>query len=250
MPRRFKQLVAYDGTEYGGWQVQPGVITVQEVIEGVLKQLTQESIRIHPSGRTDAGVHANGQVIHFDADSAIPMEALQKGMNALLPAEIRVREIVETDPEFHARFSAKSKEYRYHIYNGSVVPPFVQPYRCHERRPLDRAAMQAIARVLEGEHDFGGFAANPNREVESSVRTIYALEIAGEAEDLMIRVHGNGFLYKMVRGLAGFLIEAGLGKRTVEDAHRILASGVRDNDVPTAPAKGLFLWEVFYEISP
>jgi len=247
MPRRFKQLLAYDGTGYGGWQIQPGVTTVQEVVEGVLNQLTQEAIRVHSSGRTDAGVHANGQVIHFDSETSMPAGELQKGMNALLPADIRGREIAEADPGFHARFSARSKEYRYTIYNGPVVPPFIQRYRCHERRPLDRLAMEAVAEVLVGEHDFGGFAANPNREVESTVREIYALEIEGEAEELLIRVRGNGFLYKMVRGSAGFLIEAGLGRRGPGDAGRILASGIRDQDVQTAPAKGLVLHEVFYD---
>ena len=246
---RYKITIEYDGTPFVGWQIQENGPSVQAALEAALAGFSGETVRVNGAGRTDAGVHANGQVIHFDSETTMPAGELQNGMNALLPADIRGREIAEADPEFHARFSARSKEYRYTIYNGPVVPPFIQRYRCHERRPLDRLAMQAVAELLVGEHDFGGFAANPNREVESTVREIYALEIEGEAEDLLIRVRGNGFLYKMVRGIAGFLIEAGLGKRGPGDAERILASGLRDQDVQTAPAKGLVLHEVFYDPS-
>jgi tRNA pseudouridine38-40 synthase len=252
MTRRFRLDVAYDGTAYAGWQVQPRHTTVQGELERVLKEITgAEKVRVESSGRTDAGVHARGQVAHTDLpDQPMRPEKLALGMNALLAPDIRVRKIREVPDTFHARFSAVGKEYRYFIHNAPVWSPTDRLYRSWIRETLDVPAMQKTARLLQGKHDFAAFAANPNREIEGTVRHVPILNVRKSGELITVRVVGDGFLYKMVRSLTGFLIRIGRGELPPHVATEILHSKVRTARVPTAPAEGLFLWKVYYDKIP
>jgi tRNA pseudouridine38-40 synthase len=238
--------VAYDGTAYGGWQVQPGVPTIQEQLETVLERLTGSRPKVHGSGRTDQGVHALGQVAHADLQGAMTPRALQRAMNALLPPDIRVTACGPAAADFHARRSARWKEYRYFIWNGPVLPPHVRLYRAHIIRPLDVKAMREGARHLVGRHDFAALTANPNRIVESTVREITRLDVLKKGAELAVVVRGDGFLYKMVRSIAGVLIRIGEGALPPGAMAEIRDSRVRTARVPTAHAKGLFLWRVGY----
>lgn len=246
MPQRFKITVAYDGSEFAGWQIQPRDPSIQGHLEDALGTLTREKPRVHGSGRTDAGVHARAQVAHFDLEQPGSPRKLLAGLNAVLPEAIRVERLTACADSFHARFSAIGKEYRYFIWNGPVVPPFVTRYRARVPKSLDLPAMQSAAAQLEGEHDFAAFSANPNREVDGTVRRVSALKISGKGRELTLRACGDGFLYKMVRSLAGFLIRVGQGDLPPEAAHDILSSQTRTATVPTADARGLFLWRVRY----
>lgn len=238
--------VAYDGTHYAGWQVQPGRRTVQGELERVLKVVTREPVKVHGSGRTDQGVHAAGQTAHFDLSGPMPAASLQKALNALLPSDIRVLGVARARPDFHARRSAVSKEYRYFIWNGEVVPPFRRSFCVQERRPLDVERMRRACRQLVGRRDFSAFAANPQRDVPSAVRTLFRLDVRRRGCEVVIAAESDGFLYKMVRSLAGFLIKVGRGELSPADARRILRSRERTALVPTADARGLFLWRVRY----
>ncbi len=246
-PQRYRIDVAYDGTNFAGWQVQPRHTTVQGELEGALKQLGGRHVRVEASGRTDAGVHARGQVAHFDwPEKADRPDRLLRGINALLPDAVRVLKLRAVPDTFHARFSAVGKEYRYFIDNGSIRQPIDRFYRTWVRDPLDLEAMQAAATVLEGEHDFAAFAANPNREIDGTIRTLYRLSVTKKGPLITIRAHGNGFLYKMVRSLSGFLLRVGRQEVQPVVAKTILHSKLRTARVPTAPPEGLFLWRVFY----
>ncbi len=248
MSTRYKIKVSYDGTNYSGWQVQPGRRTVQGELERLLTRMggQGEQVRVESSGRTDAGVHARAQVAHFDLPKPIDAPYFQRGLNAQLDRDIRVLSFEKVSPEFHARFSAVGKEYRYFIYNGRIVPPTKRLYAHQEIRPLDLEHMRQAASLLEGEHDFAPFSANPNREIDGTVRTIHSLKIRKRGAEIVFEVHGNGFLYKMVRSLSGFLVRVGNGDLHPGSVHDILAHGIRTAVVPTAPAQGLFLWKVFY----
>ncbi len=238
--------VAYDGSAYAGWQVQPAHPSVQERLEAALAQLSGHRPRVHSSGRTDTGVHARGQVAHFDLPSAFDATKLRRGLNAVLPADIRVLALAEAAPEFHARYDAAGKEYRYFLWNDEVLPPFLARYRTLERRPLDVDAMRRAAALLVGRHDFASFTANPNREIDGTIRHLQALGVARRGREVVIRARGDGFLYRMVRSLAGFLIRVGRGELPPDSAREILGSRLRTARVPTAPPQGLFLWRVFY----
>ena len=244
--RRYKMIVAYDGAGYAGWQIQPSHTTVQGELERILHELTGEKERIHCSGRTDAGVHARGQVTHFDLAKPVILKKLQIGFNALLEEDIRVLSIRNARPDFHARFDAKGKEYRYFIWNGEIMPPFVRQYRAHVRAPLDVKAMNAAAKRLVGKHDFAAFSANPHYERDGTVRHLRELKVTRHGRDFTIVAKGDGFLYKMVRSLAGFLIRVGAGDLKPEAAAEILTSKIRTARVPTAAPQGLFLWRVLY----
>ncbi|MFO7535477.1 MAG: tRNA pseudouridine(38-40) synthase TruA [Kiritimatiellia bacterium] len=243
---RYRITVAYDGTAYGGWQVQPGVMTIQERLEEVLEKLSGSRPKVHGSGRTDQGVHAVGQVAHFDLDVTWKPASLQKGLNALLPPDIRISACAETHSDFHARRSAAWKEYRYFIWNGPVLPPHLRLYRAHVLRPLNAELMQKAADHLVGRHDFSAFTANPNRVVESAVREVTRLDVRKKGSDLVLVVRGEGFLYKMVRSIAGILIRVGEGATPPADLVSIRDSRIRTARVPTAPPQGLFLWHVGY----
>ena len=244
--QRYRIQVAYDGTNYFGWQVQPNGITVQECLESAIRQLTAETVKVHGSGRTDQGVHARGQVAHFDLTKDWTPGALHKALNALLPQDIRIMHVAPVAADFHARRSVLEKEYRYFIWNGPIMPPFYRHYKAHIRAPLAVDGMRAAAAHFVGRHDFAAFTANPNRLVESTVREVTSLQVRKHGADLVIAVRGEGFLYRMVRSIAGLLIRVGEGALPPEEVRAILASRVRTARVPTAPACGLFLWNVKY----
>jgi tRNA pseudouridine38-40 synthase len=243
---RFRVTVAYDGTAYYGWQVQSAHRTVQQCIEESLKRLTGDTVKVHGSGRTDQGVHAAGQVAHFDLLRKWPCGTLCKGLNAILPQDIRVLRLARAKPDFHARRSAVKKEYRYFIWNSPVMDPCRRLYAVQARRPLDIKAMQAAARILVGRHDFAAFTANTHVEVGSTTREVYGLSVRRQGSLVLIRATSEGFLYKMVRSLTGILLRVGEGQESLDAVREILASRVRTARVPTAPPQGLFLWRVWY----
>ena len=248
--RRFRMVCAYDGTAYFGWQTQPGLPSVQETIERTLAGIVKAPrVEIHGSGRTDHGVHARGQVFHCDLATRMGARSLLMALNAggRLPPDIRVRACAEVGPGFHARFSAVRKEYRYYVWNTRLMPPCRRLYHAHVVRPLDLNAMRAAMARFVGEHDFAAFSANPNRPVASTVRTIHAFEVSRQGSRVAFRVQGNGFLYKMVRSMVGFLLRVGTGLERPEAVSELLAPGnPRTARVPSAPACGLFLWQVWY----
>lgn len=248
MLTRYKMKVAYDGTLYSGWQVQPNLRTVQGEIERLLSEMTcQDHVRMESSGRTDAGVHAREQVAHFDLPKVIAdTRYFMRGLNAQLDRDIRILKLEKVSNDFHARFDPVGKEYRYFIYNGLDVPPWKRFYRLQVGRPLDVERMRAASALLVGEHDFAPFSANPKRELYGTVRTIHSFYVRKHGADITLEVQGNGFLYKMVRSLAGFLIQVGRGSLAPESVHEIFEAGIRTARVPTAQPQGLFLWKVFY----
>lgn len=248
--RRYRMTVAYDGTEFYGWQVQPNHTTVQGVLETTLLQLTGETVRIHSCGRTDSGVHARAQVAHFDLK--IPWEAgrLHLGLNALLPATVRVMEFRRTRPDFHARYDATGKEYRFSVWNAPVECPLHRRGAVHVRPPLDLVAMRQAAALLEGTHDFAAFSANPHREIGGTVRTLWRLSVTKKGPLVTISAVGDGFLYKMVRSLAGHLLRVGKGAIPAGETRALLDSKLRTARVETAPARGLCLWKIHYRAIP
>ena len=245
--RRFRLTIAYDGTAYAGWQVQPGNLTVQEVLEARLEAVVGHPCKIHGSGRTDQGVHAVGQVAHVDLETRMPPRALRLALNARLPGDIRIIGGRVVNPCFHARRSAVAKEYRYCIWNDDLMPPHRRLYALHVRRPLDLAAMQAAAEMFVGEHDFAAFIANPNRAVESTVRTVMACSFQRRGKRIEFRVRGSGFLYRQVRSMVGLLLRIGQGAEPPGAVAQLLAGRApRTARVPSAPPQGLFLWRVWY----
>jgi tRNA pseudouridine38-40 synthase len=246
-PRRFKMTVAYDGTAYAGWQVQPNRPSVQQTIEETLAGIVGHVVKIHGSGRTDQGVHARGQVAHVDLACRMNAVSVGRALNARLPQDIRILKVVRARPDFHARRSAAGKEYRYFVWNDATVLPDKRLYAAHVYRPLDVAAMREAAQRFVGRHDFASFTANPQREVETTVRTIFAFAVNRRGKEIVFRVSGEGFLYKMVRSMVGFLIRVGEGAEAPEAVSELLEScAPRKARVPSAPPQGLFLWRVWY----
>lgn len=243
---RFKITVGYDGTGYAGWQVQPNAVTVQEKLEGVLANLNGGPVKVHGSGRTDQGVHARGQVAHFDMEKAFSPRDLNRALNALLPEDIRVIKVQKAADGFHARKHAAEKVYCYFIWNGETMPPTERLDHLHVAQKLDIEAMRRAAEMLVGRHDFAAFTANPNRVVESTVRELFDLLVRKRGNEVVIVARGEGFLYKMVRSLAGWLLRVGKGEVAPEETSAILESRIRTARVPTAKPQGLFLWKVSY----
>ena len=245
--RRYKAVIAYDGTGYSGWQCQQNAVGIQQVVEEALAFLEGAPVRIYGSSRTDAGVHAKGFVGHFELTKPIPPHNLVRAMNARLPDAIRVLKASYARPDFDARLSAKGKEYRYQLYQAEILPPHLAPYWTFCHRPLDLEAMRDAAHRFVGTHDFVAFAANPNRELDSTVRTIFSFEISKKGPRYVFIVRGDGFLYKQVRSMVGFLLAVGKGNEKSEAVRELLeAKTPRTARVETAPARGLFLWKVFY----
>lgn len=246
---RYKIVIAYDGTDFHGWQIQPGYRSVQQELSDALAPLAPDGqpVAVHGSGRTDAGVHADGQVAHVDLPRVMTPVQLRRAINARLPnRDVRVLSAEPVADDFDARRSATGKEYRYRIWNDEILHPLRRRYCAHVVRPLDLDAMRDGAAQFVGEHDFAAFAANPSREVESTVRTIYALDIVQDEPLVELRVSGNGFLYKMVRSIAGFLIAVGTGKEEPAAVAEVMESRIRTARVESAPPQGLTLWRVWY----
>ena len=255
MPRNLKLTLAYDGSEFSGWQVQPERRTVQGELQEALGRITGERHLPQGSGRTDAGVHALGQVATWASDSPIPAANLVTALNDILPAAIRVLSVEEVPTDFHARKSARAKTYQYRIYRGNICPPFLARYVYHHPYPLGEAAMIEAAGVVVGEHDFTSFAAvDPERhqrvldadEETSNVRTIFSSTWKREGDELIYRVRGNGFLHHMVRNLVGTFLLVGKGTLTRDDVQHILKKKDRSAAGATAPAEGLYLVSVEY----
>ncbi|MDA3799890.1 MAG: tRNA pseudouridine(38-40) synthase TruA [Kiritimatiellae bacterium] len=244
--RRIKINISYDGTDYSGWQVQPNRASIQEKIETTLLILTSESIRIHGSGRTDAGVHAKAQIAHFDMEKTFPNDKLKLAMNSLLPPDIRINSVTNVKTDFHARYDVQEKEYHYFIYNGSPLSPFDEKYKVQIQKKLNIDAMQKAATYLVGKHDFASFTANAGKKLETTIRNVTALQVIKSGKNITIVAKSQGFLYKMVRSIAGYLIRVGLEEVSPELTKDILEMKTRVKDVKTAPAKGLFLWNVKY----
>jgi tRNA pseudouridine38-40 synthase len=247
--RNLKLIIAYDGTDFAGWQIQPDAATVQGTLLLAIGRITGEKVLPQGSGRTDAGVHALAQVATFQTVSAIPTKNFVIALNDILPASIRVLAAEEVAPDFHPRKSAQAKTYRYRIYREAICSPFLSRYVWHYPYPLDEAALREAASLVEGEHDFTSFAAvDPERGREgiSNVRRIFSSQWRKEACELIYEVRGNGFLHHMVRNLVGtFLL---VGKRTLKsaDVTRILEAKDRSAAGATAPASGLYLVNVEY----
>ena len=243
--KRIRLWVSYDGTNYHGWQVQNNGITIESELNRALTELYRQEIKVIGASRTDAGVHALGNVAIFDVNSPIPAEKVCYALNARLPEDIRVTRSEEVPRDWHPRKCESRKTYEYRIYLGEILPPVKRLYCHHVYRPLDVEAMQRAAAFLVGEHDFKSFC-QENAQVESTVRTIYSIELTRQGnvpdgEELAIRVTGGGFLYNMVRIIVGTLLEVGFGRWTPENVRRILEAKDRSAAGPTAPAKGLTL---------
>jgi tRNA pseudouridine38-40 synthase len=261
--RNLKLVLAYDGAEFSGWQVQPDAATIQGTLASAIGRVTDENVLPQGSGRTDAGVHALAQVATFATESPIPAENLVMALNDLLPPSIRVLEVTEAPPDFHARKSALAKTYRYRMYRGAISPPLLARYVWHYPYPLDEDAMHQAAALVVGEHDFTSFAAvdpepnSLNREARevlrrqtstefSNVRRVFASSWERQGDELVYTIRGSGFLHHMVRNLVGTFVLVGKGTLPPSDLARILDAQNRSAAGPTAPARGLYLVGVEY----
>ncbi len=249
--RNLKLVLAYDGSEFSGWQVQPNAATIQGALASAIGRVTGEKVLPQGSGRTDAGVHALAQVATFATESPIPAQNMAKALNDILPPSIRVLDATEAPQEFHARKSANAKTYRYRMHRGAICPPFLARYAWHYPYPVDEGAMRLAATFVLGEHDFTSFAAvdsERGREDEtiSNVRRIFESTWERTGEELIYTVRGNGFLHHMVRNLVGTFVLVGKGTLNPESVAEILAARNRSAAGATAPASGLFLVSVEY----
>lgn len=255
----WKLRLAYDGTDFYGWQVQPERTTIQGMLADAIESVTGERVLTQGSGRTDAGVHARGQVASFFLEAGIPAENLQRALNRKLPESIRVLGAERVAAEFHARHAAKAKTYDYRIFRGEICPPWTARFAWAQAWPVDVERMRAAAAIVMGTHDFTSFAASDpdvtmrsseeageNAERSGNVRTIFESTWSEEGELLLYRVRGNGFLHHMVRNLVGTLVDVGRGQREPEEMARILEARSRSEAGATAPARGLFLDSVEY----
>ncbi len=238
--KRIRLIVAYDGTKYCGWQIQPNALSVEEVINRELSRLLDENIRVIGASRTDAGVHALGNVAVFDTETKIPADKISYALNQSLPEDIVIQKSEEVASDFHPRKCESKKTYEYRILNRAMRDPNCRHNTYFFHWDLDILSMREAASFLVGEHDFRSFC-SPATEAESTVRTIYDLSVEKKEDLITIRVTGNGFLYNMVRIIAGTLIEIGNGRRTPSEIHSVLEAKDRAAAGPTAPAKGLTL---------
>jgi tRNA pseudouridine38-40 synthase len=246
MSRRWLKLtVSYDGTAYAGWQIQPNEPTVQAAIERAWHEITREEIRVMAAGRTDAGVHALGQVVGLSTESTLSTADLHRGLNAVLPEDVAIVEVEQAPENFHATYDARRKTYRYQIHNGRTPDVFNRRYVWHYPQSLDAGRMHAAAQTLLGKHDFAAFE-SAGSERPDTVRTLFAVDVSRDADRIAIEVTGDGFLYNMVRAIAGTLVEVGKGSRDLEWVAEVLASGDRRHAGQTAPPQGLFLVCVEY----
>ena len=244
--KRVKLVVAYDGTNYHGWQVQDNGITIEEVLNRTIGELVQEDIKVIGASRTDAGVHACGNVAVFDTESRIPGDKFSFALNQRLPDDIRIQESCEVDADFHPRYADTVKTYEYNILNRRFELPSKRLYAAFCYYPMDIERMNQAAAYLVGEHDFKSFC-SAGAQVQTTVRTIYAVNVTKEDDMVHIRFTGNGFLYNMVRIIAGTLMQVGTGLMEPEQVKEILEARDRSKAGPTAVAKGLTLVEIRYE---
>jgi len=252
--RNIRLSIAYDGTDFHGWQRQPRAASIQSCLEAVLERIVGRGMKVVASGRTDAGVHAAKQVVNFKTSSPIPCPNLVQALNDLLPPTVRVREAAEVPDAFHARYAVRSKTYRYRILQAPVCSPFIARFVYHYPYPLDRRRMAEGARLIEGRNDFASFAGScasedvPQESSSSTVREIFTSRLLWRARTsiLAYEIRGEGFLHHMVRNIVGTLIELGRGKLEPGDMVRILEARDRTLAGPTAPAQGLCLMKVEY----
>lgn len=245
-------LIAYDGSQFSGWQRQRHDRTIQGEMERCLSLMSREEIHLHGAGRTDAGVHAEAMVAHFTTSSPLPCALFLRGLNAMLPGAIRILEATRVDSDFHARFSATGKRYQYVLYTGKIQPPHRRLYSVHVTAQLNCAVMQDCLTTLQGSHDFSSFENSGSRDKNNcsgrgAVRTIHRAELLQpEPDTLIFQFIGDGFLRNMVRNLVGTLLDVGRGKVSAAEFSTILQAKDRTKAGATAPAHGLFLKEVFY----
>jgi len=250
--RNIKLTISYDGAHFHGWQMQPGLATIQGALNDAARKITQEKTFMHGASRTDTGVHALGQVAHFKTQSRLSARELQRAMNALLPPPIRVTTAEEVGPDFHARWLAQGKTYRYRIYRGAVLPPFEYRRALHYPWPLDEAAMVVAAREFEGEHDFTSFAASSGSEDDdrdrSALRLIHSSEILRDTDrdEIVYIVRGQSFLRYMVRKIVGTLLEVGKGKLRPDEISGLFELRDRSRSGATVPPDGLYLVAIEY----
>ncbi len=250
---KFKLTVAFDGTAYQGWQLQKIGTGVQEKVEEALAKLFPSHPRVHSSSRTDAGVHALGMVAHFEVprgEFKMPIRKLPLALNAWLPEDVRVLSARRVSADFHARFDATRKEYRYLVWNHTAMNPLLRSTAWHVPRPLNLPAMRGAAKVFLGEHDFQSFTSNPGYARESTVRILSRCEVKRSGPLLTFIIEGDGFLYKMCRGIVGTLVQVGLGRFPKSEISSMLAKKDRRVAGMTAPAHGLVLWRVVYGKTP
>ncbi len=248
--RRIRVIVAYDGTDFHGWQVQPDLRTIQGTLEDAVRAIEGEPVIVHGSGRTDAGVHAEAQVAAFSLTNPIPADNLRRALNRLLPPTIRILEAAEAATDFHPRFDAVAKTYEYRLFRAAVCPPPLWRYVHHHPYPLDAKRMIETARVFEGQHDFSAFAASDDRDAEgrSKVRTVFSSQVEIDNALLRFRIRGSGFLKHMVRNLTACLIESGKGNIDDSQVRALLEPGCTRKFPHSAPAKGLHLLSVEYRL--
>ena len=249
MSLKFKLVIAYDGTAYEGWQVQKIGTGVQQIVETALAKLFPSAPRLHSSSRTDTGVHALGMVAHFEiprAEFKMAVRRLALAINAWLPEDVRVVSASGAKEKFHARFDAGGKQYRYFVWNHPAMNPLLRRNAWHVPRKLDLKAMRAAAKLFVGRHDFQSFSANPGYKKQTTVRRLTRCDVKKSGAQFTFIIEGDGFLYKMCRGVVGTIVQAGLGKFPPEEIKTMLAKADRRVAGMTAPAHGLVLWKVFY----
>ena len=244
--RRIKSLIAYNGTRYHGWQLQPRAATVQGTLESCLARITNGPVRLHAAGRTDAGVHALGQVAHFDTASNIAMASLVRGLNSLLPDDIVVRRAVEAPGDFHARYDAVRKTYVYQVYNHAVPSLLRAQHAWQVPQRLNVPAMKTAAKLLLGRHDFSAFRGALRNDSRQPVRCLYRLDLRHRPPSLIFVLSADGFLYRMARNIVGTLVAVGRGAILAEAVGAVLGARQRRLAGPAAPAHGLFLVHVSY----
>jgi|SRR5688572_30376912 len=252
-PVRLKLTIAYDGTIYAGWQAQKTGVAVQEVIEKALKSIFHLDFRLHGSSRTDAGVHARGMIAHVDIPRAkfnMEPRKLSLALNANLPEDIRIMRAARASANFHARFNASGKQYRYFLYNHAAMDPLLRAQAWHVPQSLDLAKIRQAARAFIGKHDFEAFAANRGYKMESTIRTVTRCEVRRAGPLFTVIIEGDGFLYKMCRGIVGTLVQVGQNKFAPSQIATMLAAKDRRAAGMSAPAHGLILWKVYYRGKP
>lgn len=244
----YKLILAYDGTHFGGWQIQPNAVTIQEKLQEALQTILRHPVTVIGSGRTDAGVHAEGQVAHFKTPLEFDLRRVQHSLNGILPPAIRVKSLEKAPTDFHAQYSAIRKIYHYHLSLGPVQDPFIRLYSVHPREKIDLKLLQEAIPYFIGTHDFTSFSneAHAGSAARDPVRTLFRLDCIQSGDQVRLEFEGDGFLYKMVRNIVGTLLEVGCGKKTKEEIPLIFAKTDRRAAGKAAPAHGLFLWEVIY----